>query len=142
MRKSKKEMTQEDELYRIGLVFLVVGAIGVYVGLRWILPGLPGEPECIFRKNWGIYCPGCGGTRAVIAFLHGHFLESLRYHPVVMYTVFLFGWFMLSHTLVKLHVPFVRGMKFRIWHMYGAVVVIGVNCIFRNILKLWFGILL
>lgn len=142
MKRLKQEMTLEDELYRIGLIFLVVGAAGVYIALRWIIPNLPETAECMFWKFWGIYCPGCGGTRAVIAFLEGHFLESLWYHPIVMYTAVLFGWFMVSHTLEKIRFPLVRGMKFQVWQMYGALVVIAVNCIIRNILKFGFGILM
>ncbi len=140
MRRPKKELTLEDELYRVGFVFLIAGMVGIYAALRWLLPNMPAGMECIFLKFWGIYCPGCGGTRAVIAFLQGHFLESLWYHPIVMYTVLMFGWFMLSHTLEKIHFPLIRGMKFRTWQMYGALVLIAANCVFKNILNFGFGI--
>ena len=35
-------------------------------------------PPCVFHKLTGLYCPGCGNTRALSALLHGHFGESLR----------------------------------------------------------------
>ena len=31
------------------------------------------------------YCPGCGGTRAVLALLAGHPVLSFLYHPLVPY---------------------------------------------------------
>ena len=35
-------------------------------------------PVCLFRALTGLYCPGCGGTRAVYQLLHGHVLLALR----------------------------------------------------------------
>lgn len=43
---------------------------------------------CLFRTFTGLYCPGCGGTRAVSALLHGHVLQSFYYHPLVPYAAF------------------------------------------------------
>lgn len=40
---------------------------------------------CAFHSITGLYCPGCGGTRAVRAFLHGDILMSFQYHPIVLY---------------------------------------------------------
>lgn len=43
-------------------------------------------PECFFRKISGLYCPGCGNTRSVVALLHGDILTSLRYNitPIIL----------------------------------------------------------
>lgn len=41
--------------------------------------------ECQFLKQTGLYCPWCGGTRAVKALLKGSFIESIYYHPIVIY---------------------------------------------------------
>lgn len=41
---------------------------------------------CMFRFVTGLYCPGCGGTRAVKYLLTGQILKSLQYHPLVLYT--------------------------------------------------------
>ena len=43
---------------------------------------------CLFRAVAKIYCPGCGGTRAVYLLLTGHPVLSFLYHPIVLYTVF------------------------------------------------------
>lgn len=56
-------------------------------------------PPCIFRRVTGMYCPGCGGTRAVVELLKGNILRSLWYHPVVVYTAGLYGWYLISNTI-------------------------------------------
>ena len=46
-------------------------------------------PPCIFRKATGIYCPGCGSTRALRALVGGDFLAALRYNPLTIAVLFL-----------------------------------------------------
>ena len=48
-------------------------------------------PSCILHDWFHIYCPLCGGTRAVEELLHFHWLESLRFHPFVMVFALLIG---------------------------------------------------
>lgn len=40
--------------------------------------------ECYIRTHFGIYCPGCGGTRAFLAIIHGHIIRSLQYNPIIL----------------------------------------------------------
>lgn len=140
--KEKKLLSTEEYLYRTGLAALPFFIIGAWLVTNWVVPRLPAAAECMFWKFWGIYCPGCGGTRAVLALLRGDFLLSAWYHPMVMYAVLMYAWFMLSHTLEKLHVPLIKGMKFEVWIMYGMLVVLVLNCILKNVLKFGFGILM
>ena len=51
--------------------------------LIWILR--EGRIPCLFHELTGFYCPGCGGTRAVLALLAGHPVLSFLYHPLVPY---------------------------------------------------------
>lgn len=138
---SKKVKTLEDQLYILGLVFLIVGSISIFVYLKIILPN-SSSVSCIFLKLFGFYCPGCGGTRAVKALFHGHFLASLWYHPLVLYTTVLFGGFMLTNTMQKLHILHIKGWKFHEWHLYGALFIVIGNWILKNILLRFFQITL
>ncbi len=45
-------------------------------------------PPCVFRKATGIYCPGCGSTRALRALFAGDFLAALRYNPFSIAVLF------------------------------------------------------
>ncbi len=42
---------------------------------------------CPIRFLFGVPCPGCGITRACSAFLHGHFAEAFRWHPLFLIAV-------------------------------------------------------
>lgn len=100
-------------------------------------------PSCIFRSLTGVYCPGCGGTRAVLELFHGHIFTSLWYHPVVVYTAALYGWYLLSNTVEWLSrgkIPI--GSRYRRWYGYGAVILVAGNWILRNILLFVFHITL
>lgn len=136
-----RNKTIEDECYYIGLGFAGLGLIGCFIYFKFIVPILP-DSSCFFWKVFGLYCPGCGGTRAVDALLHGHILQSLWYHPLVIYTVVVFGGFMLTNTMRKLHILHIKGWKFHAWQLYGALVIVLCNWILKNILLLCYHITL
>lgn len=52
-------------------------------------------PKCVFFELSGIYCPGCGATRALYAILHGDVMRSLRCNVMLfplLITAALFLW--------------------------------------------------
>ena len=40
--------------------------------------------ECVFRETFGLYCPGCGGSRAVNSLLKFNLLRSFLYYPPIL----------------------------------------------------------
>ena len=53
----------------------------------------------MFLLMTGLYCPGCGGTRALKAFLRGEFLTSFRYHPLILYCACVAMIFLVSYLI-------------------------------------------
>ena len=137
----KKQITLEDNLYIIGIIALALCCIAVPLYFGVILKNFE-MPPCVFNTYFKIYCPGCGGTRAVGALLHGHILESVWCHPLVLYTVIVFGGFMLTQSLERLGVKYIRGWKFHNWHLFGAVVIILCNFVIKNLLRWIWGIII
>jgi len=63
---------------------LILGAsVGaVLTALAWTGSRLP-LPVCTFHLMTGHACPTCGGTRSVVALLHGRVMEALSWNPLV-----------------------------------------------------------
>lgn len=62
----------------------------------------PTVSGCWVYRTWHIYCPGCGGTRALMALARGHLLQAIWYHPVVPVTVIWAAIYLCSQTLWRL----------------------------------------
>ena len=43
---------------------------------------------CPFKAITGLPCPGCGGTRAFVALLHGQFMEAVMTNPLSVLLIF------------------------------------------------------
>ena len=41
-------------------------------------------PPCPIHRSLGILCPGCGGTRACIALLHGHLAQAWHFNALLL----------------------------------------------------------
>lgn len=143
------EQTEEKKSYRLCQISWCLIALA---GLGWLwlqLSGISPErllrlmPPCVFRSMMGLYCPGCGGTRAVLELLRGHILQSIRYHPVVVYAAGLYGWYLVSNTIEWLSGRKIAvGSRYHRWYGIGAAVLVIVNCLLRNLLLLVFHITL
>ena len=77
----KRRQIGDRELYPALLLTLAVGAALLAF---WLGPlGRPALPACVIFTRWHIYCPACGGTRAVEALLRGRVVQSLYWNPAV-----------------------------------------------------------
>lgn len=95
---------------------------------------------CSLYTLYGLYCPGCGGTRAVEYLMQGDLLNSFIYHPAVLYTVFLCAAYMITHTLNILSSGKIKAMLFRPIYFYIMIAIILLQCIIKNCLLLCFNI--
>lgn len=115
--------------WAIVLVLLIVIYIIRYTGFdynRWTLP-------CLLLELTGFYCPGCGGTRAIEALLHGEWLKALWYHPFVPYSAVIGGWFLISNTIEWIscgRLPI--GLLYRNVYLYVGLGIIVLNFIGKN----------
>ena len=71
--KTFRERSAEQILYILGLIFALLLFAFLFLihsgRLRIELTGA--VPPCLFYRVSGLYCPGCGGTRAIRALLEG-----------------------------------------------------------------------
>lgn len=101
-----------------------------------VVPSVP----CGLVTFFHIYCPGCGGTRALFAMLHGHFIESLYYNPAVVLGALLILYYEVAVivTLVKKNGKIYYYRKATLVYIYLGIV-FG-YAVIRDVLLLWKGI--
>ena len=66
----------------------IMGVALLHFGL--ISLGLPSIP-CPIREVFGLPCPGCGLSRAIVALIHGNWQTSIRYHLFAPVFLIAFG---------------------------------------------------
>ena len=82
-------------------IFLVLAVTGVAAVIFFYNPATHGfYPVCQFHRLTGLNCPGCGGTRAVYALLHGNLPAALKDNALVVAGIFLAllrgGWWLVN----------------------------------------------
>lgn len=78
MNSKIKKMLQLE----LGILFLVlIIFIIIKTNLIYLMP------DCLINTYLGILCPSCGGTRCVINFIQGNFMQSFLYHPIFFITI-------------------------------------------------------
>lgn len=60
------------------LLAIELCALAIVIGVHYLQLPI----QCPFKWVTGVPCPGCGGTRALLAILHGHFIEALSINPL------------------------------------------------------------
>lgn len=65
---------------KYGLMILVFTAVLALVLLYFFVYPLYGEyfPKCLLYTFTGLYCPGCGSQRAIVALLHADISDALH----------------------------------------------------------------
>lgn len=132
MRERKKE---ENALFFIGWAFIGI-LLFIYIFCRiFSIPLLKINGPCILHMLFGIYCPGCGGTRSISALLHGHLWDSFICHPLVPYTTIVGGWFLISQTIERISKHKIKiALRYRDIYLWIALGIVVVNFILKNVL--------
>lgn len=106
-------MSKEDRNYKILFIFGLAAGVIFFAAGPLIVEGICrlGTGHCAIYEAFGIYCPACGGTRALMAFLDGALVKSFLYHPIIVVGFAIYLAFMVSFLvslLSKGKVPFYR----------------------------------
>lgn len=126
----------ETQLYRWGCFFFLV-VFSLTAIKRIFFPEFDIRDvmrPCAFYTLTGYYCPGCGGTRAVISLLHGRLLTAAVDFPMVIYCAAVYAWFMISHTIDRASRHRISiGMKYHPRWLYGSLVILAIHFIGKNV---------
>ena len=127
------EWRKEYPIWSIGVVlFVCLFTVGI---VERVAPGFleQAAPTCFIRQHVGIYCTGCGATRAVLAVVHGQFLQSIYFNAVVMYVILFYGVYVIRGAIYLLSKGKYRYMKFHITYVYVGLVIVIVQAIMKNV---------
>lgn len=95
---------------------------------------------CVFHLVTGMYCPGCGGTRAIKYLLTGHPILSWCYHPLVLYAVVAVSLEVISAAIAKR----IGQLKWYLGHeaafLYGGLAIVIVNWVYKNYMLMVKGV--
>lgn len=128
----------DRELYPALLITLGVG-LTLFL-FWWYFFDAPAFLPCWFFTKWHIYCPACGGTRAMIALIHGHIFESLYWNPAVLIGAVSVAAYVISQSVWRLRNKRGWVQQYDNRWLYGFLLVFTINCLIRNILWFQYGI--
>lgn len=123
-------------------ILLIVGAF-LFRGMIDMLPPRANGTRfsgCVLHDILHLYCPLCGGTRAMVALCQGQLLTSLLCNPVTAYLAVGFIVFdVIAAARIVRHspLPLVRIPK---WYVIGAIALAALVFIIRNALMIGYGI--
>lgn len=143
MRESEDKMSGElRRLRRMLFAATIAGLVGVLaVCVYFILAERFAflHTRCAFSRLLHLYCPGCGGTRAVKALLTGHPLRSLVYNPIVLWLIVL-AVAQYVRALIALHRREPSRCAVPAWSWISVIVLLLVVFVIRNLLLVFCGI--
>ena len=136
---TRKKLLPGQGLYITATILLVIAILLVL--LLHICPvKITFHYPCLLKEIFHIYCPGCGGTRAINELMHFHFLKSFLSNPIVIYLAGIYLYYYIGTTLAILYKG--RRIFFHAgnWMWIMGLIIIVLNTILRNYLAIKYGI--
>lgn len=96
--------------------------------------------SCSIYNHFGIYCPGCGCTRAFNELIHLNILKSVYYNPAVLYGVSMSILYVFTQTIDRILKREKHIMPYSNLYLYIGIAILIINWIVRNILLFSFNI--
>lgn len=137
---SNKSIKYRNVLYFISTITLICGLLFVFlyktVRFELYIPSLP----CTIHDILHLYCPGCGGTRAVKSLLNFNLAKSLLCNPFVLYLVVIFLYYYIGTTIAIITKHKLILFYFKFSMLYLGIILFFGSCIVRNILAIYYKI--
>ncbi|HIT22112.1 MAG TPA: DUF2752 domain-containing protein [Candidatus Scybalousia intestinigallinarum] len=76
----------------VKITILGIGSLSMMAIILWLVDQGILHLPCFFYQTTGMYCPGCGMTRAILTFLHGEY-QTAFYDNALLYFLLPFFFF-------------------------------------------------
>lgn len=92
-------------------------------------------PSCLFHEKTGLFCPGCGATRAALDLSNGDWFGAMRNNVLFVSSLGLSGvWILVSAVSEKFpEVKKLRVFRFRLWFLWWILATLITFTLLRNI---------
>lgn len=118
----KVNINKKNILLIIGFIVLLIGYIKILMLLNY---------KCIIHEMFGIYCPGCGGTRMIISFIHLDFYQAFRWNPLLFILLIIGIIYLIIDIIVYFRKKVILVPNLKVW--IGLVIILVIYMIIRNI---------
>lgn len=114
--------------FRRALVLLGLAVLGASLAYSGFLEPAAGRlvPRCPTNAWFGLYCPACGGTRAIMHLLQFELLAALRHNAPVVLGLPLAAWIYVSGTDLT-------ARPWRRWEILLLIAAISLFTLLRNL---------
>lgn len=125
----EQRSTDPSRWLDLGLLVLVTGGV-----LALAIPALTRfVPPCPIHALTGLYCPGCGSGRAVMALLRGDVMAAFGYNPLAMVALLPTAYALASVTLEAFGLPAPPRPRVAAWWGWALLGAIAVFWVARNV---------
>ena len=136
-----RSKVKKRALMTLALIFINAMALLSFFIFLYIDERTAGELfSCSFHNRLGIYCPGCGITRAVRSLIRLDVLSSLKYNPSALVLAFTAAYYEVRAIMAAACADKTVLMKSRTYPLIILAVTVLLVFFVRNSLLLFFGI--
>ena len=116
------KFTKKNILLTIGSILLIIGYI-IFLNII--------KYRCIIHELFGIYCPGCGGTRMLISFIQLDFYQAFRWNPLLFILLIIGIIYLIVNIIIYIRKKEIIVPTFKFWIF--IIVLLVLYMIMRNI---------
>ena len=106
--------------YKI-IIIITIGVLAIILYIKYGI-GIP----CIFHETTGLYCPGCGMTRAISSLIQLNPHQAFRYNALIIFIPII-----VIYNIYKIITKREIKIPNKIW--YGILIIVVLYGILRNI---------
>lgn len=120
----KAEMKKNKFFSGLLIVLLPILFLVFYLIRDQLLHLMFGLPPCPVYAKTKLYCPGCGNTRSVAAFLRGDLIASLHYNITPLFVFIILICLYLNLIFYQFDIKYCLLPKKESYYIYGAVLLV------------------
>lgn len=140
MKKQYYHISISSKKYIISLIILFM-LISFFMLYLKIIPRFKLLfPDCMFKSVLHIYCPGCGGTRAILSFFKLRIIDAFFYNPFVSCIVICISFFYIKIGILLIKNKGTAEYDINLIWLWSTLIFLLIFFVVRNLLLIFAGV--